>query len=114
MGFSDTVTGLVDRFKPSNKLTSFSGIGSGNQGIVSFEEDVSSPPMRLQRTRNPSTITPQLITSFSQMIVSKPMIVFRVTQIFFNFIAMACFASVASFQAKWKVGPCTPHFETPF
>ena len=41
------------------------------------------------------------------MIVSKPMIVFRVSQAFLNFIAMACFASVASFQAKWKVGPCT-------
>lgn len=37
------------------------------------------------------------------------MIVFRVLQIFFDFIAMACFASVASFQAKWKVGPCTSH-----
>jgi CDP-diglyceride synthetase len=41
------------------------------------------------------------------MIVSKPMIVFHVSQVFFNFIAMACFASVASFQAKWEVGPCT-------
>lgn len=35
------------------------------------------------------------------------MIVFHVSQAFFNFIAMACFASVASFQAKWDVGPCT-------
>ena len=42
MGFSDTVAGLVDRLKPSTKSTSFSGIGSGNQGIVSFEDDVSS------------------------------------------------------------------------
>ena len=42
MGFSDTVAGLVDRLKPSSKPTSFSGIGSGNQGIVSFEDDVSS------------------------------------------------------------------------
>ncbi|KAJ7510334.1 hypothetical protein B0H11DRAFT_1184400 [Mycena galericulata] len=39
------------------------------------------------------------------MIVSKPMIVFHTSQIFFNFIAMCCFASVAAFQAKWKVGP---------
>ncbi|KAJ3481909.1 hypothetical protein NLJ89_g12175 [Agrocybe chaxingu] len=39
------------------------------------------------------------------MIVSKPTIVFHASQIFFNFIAMCCFASVASFQAKWKVGP---------
>ena len=35
------------------------------------------------------------------------MIVARVSQAFFDFIAMACFASVASFQAKWDVGPCT-------
>lgn len=40
------------------------------------------------------------------MIVSKPTIVFHSSQIFFNFLAMACFASVASFQAKWGVGPC--------
>lgn len=40
------------------------------------------------------------------MIVSKPTIVFHTSQIFFNFLAMACFASVASFQAKWNVGPC--------
>jgi hypothetical protein len=55
MGFSDTVTGLVDRLKPSNKLNSFSGIGSGNQGIVSFEEDVSSLPVD-----NAPAITPRL------------------------------------------------------
>src|SRR6267154_1928135 len=40
------------------------------------------------------------------MIVSKPAIIFHISQIFFNFLAMACFASVASFQAKWKIGPC--------
>ncbi|KAF9452336.1 hypothetical protein P691DRAFT_661155 [Macrolepiota fuliginosa MF-IS2] len=39
------------------------------------------------------------------MIVPKPAIVFHTSQIFFNFLCMACFASVASFQAKWKVGP---------
>jgi len=39
------------------------------------------------------------------MIVSKPAIVFHTIQIFFSFLAMACFASVAGFQAKWKVGP---------
>ncbi|KAF5382012.1 hypothetical protein D9615_004185 [Tricholomella constricta] len=39
------------------------------------------------------------------MIVSKPTIVFHSSQIFFNFLAMACFASVAAFQARWKVGP---------
>ena len=41
------------------------------------------------------------------MIVSKPTIVAHSSQIFFNLIAMACFAGVASFQAKWGVGPCT-------
>ena len=45
MGFSDTITGLVDRLKPTNKPTSFSGIGSGNQGARSFEDDVSSLPL---------------------------------------------------------------------
>ncbi len=30
----------------------------------------------------------------------------HVLQIVFNFLAMCCFASVASFQAKWHVGPC--------
>jgi len=39
------------------------------------------------------------------MIVSKPAIVFYASQIFFNFLAMACFASVAGFQAHWSVGP---------
>ncbi|TRM64944.1 hypothetical protein BD626DRAFT_490413 [Schizophyllum amplum] len=39
------------------------------------------------------------------MIVSKPTIVFHASQVFFNFLAMACFASVAAFQAKWGVGP---------
>ncbi|CCL98395.1 uncharacterized protein FIBRA_00390 [Fibroporia radiculosa] len=39
------------------------------------------------------------------MIVSKPAIIFHASQSFFNFLAMCCFASVASFQAKWKVGP---------
>lgn len=39
------------------------------------------------------------------MIISKPAIVFHSSQIFFNFLAMCCFASVAAFQAKWGVGP---------
>ncbi|KAF9267690.1 hypothetical protein L218DRAFT_641171 [Marasmius fiardii PR-910] len=39
------------------------------------------------------------------MIISKPAIVFHTSQIFFNFLAMACFASVASFQGKYGVGP---------
>ena len=40
------------------------------------------------------------------MIVSKPAIVCHASEIFFSFLAMCCFASVASFQAKWGVGPC--------
>ena len=43
------------------------------------------------------------------MIVPKTTIVFHASQVFFNFLAMCCFASVAAFQAKWKVGPCTYH-----
>ncbi|EJD06666.1 uncharacterized protein FOMMEDRAFT_144613 [Fomitiporia mediterranea MF3/22] len=39
------------------------------------------------------------------MIVSKPAIIFHASQAFFNFLAMCCFASVASFQGKWGVGP---------
>src|SRR4051812_27941512 len=40
------------------------------------------------------------------MIVPKSAIVFFTAQIFFSFLAMCCFAGVASFQAKWGVGPC--------
>jgi len=39
------------------------------------------------------------------LIISKPAIVFHAFQIFFVFLAMCCFAAVASFQAKWGVGP---------
>ncbi|KAH8117762.1 hypothetical protein DFH11DRAFT_1570516 [Phellopilus nigrolimitatus] len=39
------------------------------------------------------------------MIVSKPAVILHSSQAFFNFLAMCCFASVASFQAKWDVGP---------
>ncbi|KAH9974837.1 hypothetical protein BJV74DRAFT_863305 [Russula compacta] len=39
------------------------------------------------------------------MIVSKPAIVFHTSQIFFSFLAMCCFASVAGFQAHFKIGP---------
>ncbi|KAI0292154.1 hypothetical protein BC826DRAFT_1020304 [Russula brevipes] len=39
------------------------------------------------------------------MIVSKPAIVCHSSQIFFSFLAMCCFASVASFQARFHVGP---------
>lgn len=45
------------------------------------------------------------IASFEdEMPLSKPAIVFYACQIFFSFLAMCCFASVASFQAKWKIG----------
>ncbi|EPQ54314.1 hypothetical protein GLOTRDRAFT_116863 [Gloeophyllum trabeum ATCC 11539] len=53
------------------------GIGNGH-GMASFEDD---------------------------MIVSKPAIIFHASQVFFNFLAMACFASVAAFQARFHVGP---------
>lgn len=51
--------------------------------------------------------TTRRLTRLLQMIVSKPMIVFHTSQIFFNFLAMCCFASVAAFQAKWHIGPCS-------
>lgn len=41
-----------------------------------------------------------------QMIVSKPAIVFHVSQVFFNFLAMCTMAGAAAFQQKWHVGPC--------
>ncbi|TFK28191.1 hypothetical protein FA15DRAFT_665687 [Coprinopsis marcescibilis] len=61
---------------PSTTLAG--GIGNGGHGMVPFDDN---------------------------MIVSKPVIVAHATQIFFNFLAMCCFAAVASFQAKWGVGP---------
>ena len=33
---------------------------------------------------------------------------FHSIQAFLNFIAMACFAKVADFQARWGIGPCEP------
>ncbi|KAG6910106.1 hypothetical protein DXG01_013159 [Tephrocybe rancida] len=77
MGFLDGITDLAARITPSkSSKPAPAGIGHGH-GMV-FEDN---------------------------MIVSKPAIVFHASQIFFNFLAMACFASVAAFQAKWKVGP---------
>jgi hypothetical protein len=40
------------------------------------------------------------------MIISKPAIVYHSLEAFFSFLAMACFASIASFQAHFNVGPC--------
>ncbi|KAH9945477.1 uncharacterized protein BXZ73DRAFT_38409 [Epithele typhae] len=48
---------------------------------------------------------PPLWTLWIWMIVSKPAIIFHVSQVFFNFLAMATMAGAAAFQAKWKVGP---------
>ncbi|KAL4247963.1 hypothetical protein ABKN59_008937 [Abortiporus biennis] len=79
MTFMDTLQSTVSRVLPEKKnsipLQASGGIGSGH---VPFEDD---------------------------MIVSKPTIVFHASQIFFNFLAMCCFASAAAFQAKWHVGP---------
>jgi hypothetical protein len=41
------------------------------------------------------------------MIVSKATIILHTVQIFFNFLAMACFASLAGFQSHWGIGVCT-------
>ncbi|KAL5503901.1 hypothetical protein ACEPAH_7972 [Sanghuangporus vaninii] len=50
-------------------------------------------------------LVPIVFVLWLWMIISKPAIIFYGSQAFFNFIAMCCFASVASFQAKWDVGP---------
>jgi len=39
------------------------------------------------------------------MIVSKPAIICHTSQAFFGFLAMCCFAGVASFQAHYNIGP---------
>jgi RsiW-degrading membrane proteinase PrsW (M82 family) len=72
----DGLTRVLPAKSPSNNAMS-GGIGGGH-GMVPFQDD---------------------------MIVSKPTIVFHLSQVFFNFLAMACFASVASFQARFKIGP---------
>ncbi|KAG0697364.1 hypothetical protein DFH29DRAFT_1071650 [Suillus ampliporus] len=80
MSFIETLQNGLDRMLPQRTKSSVVppvGIGNG-RGMVNYEDD---------------------------MIISKPAIIFHISQIFFNFLAMACFASVASFQAKWKVGP---------
>ncbi|KAI0315556.1 hypothetical protein OF83DRAFT_1131558 [Amylostereum chailletii] len=83
MSFLDRLKDGVSRVIPDKHSstpvsTSVSGgIGNG-RGAMGFEDD---------------------------MIVSKPAIVFHSSQVFFNFLAMCCFASVAAFQAKWNVGP---------
>ncbi|KAL0063677.1 hypothetical protein AAF712_009369 [Marasmius tenuissimus] len=79
MSFLDRVKDGITKITPSGRPSKSSfGAGVGSGGHVGFEDD---------------------------MIISKPAIVFHTSQIFFNFLAMACFASVASFQAKWGVGP---------
>ncbi|KAJ4487456.1 hypothetical protein C8R41DRAFT_896210 [Lentinula lateritia] len=82
MDFLDSLKDGIKKMTPgsSNKAPAgFGGAGGiSSSGALGFEDD---------------------------MIISKPAIVFHVSQIFFNFLAMACFASVAAFQAKWGVGP---------
>ncbi|KAG5642061.1 hypothetical protein DXG03_003733 [Asterophora parasitica] len=81
MGVLDSISDLASRFSPAKLAPKqhgmAAGIGHGGNAIA-FDDN---------------------------MIVSKPTIVFHASQIFFNFLAMACFASVASFQSKWKIGP---------
>lgn len=79
MSLFDTIQNAAMRVLPEKKPslpTQPSGIGSG--GMVPFEDD---------------------------MIVSKPAIVFHVSQVFFNFLAMCTMAGAAAFQQKWHVGP---------
>jgi hypothetical protein len=83
MDFLDTVKEGIRKVIPSGSSKKappgFGGTGGiSSSGAIGFEDD---------------------------MIISKPAIVFHISQIFFNFLAMACFAGVAAFQAKWHVGP---------
>ncbi|KAG1723365.1 uncharacterized protein EDB91DRAFT_1173052 [Suillus paluster] len=80
MPFMETLQNGLDRVLPRRtKSSAVPPVGIGNgRGMVNYEDD---------------------------MIISKPAIIFHISQIFFNFLAMACFASVASFQATWKIGP---------
>jgi hypothetical protein len=78
MPLLDLISDFASKLAPSKHAKpTGGGIGSGH-GMVPIDDD---------------------------MIVSKPTIVLHASQIFFNFLAMACFASVASFQAHWGVGP---------
>ncbi|KAI0350032.1 hypothetical protein OH77DRAFT_1431424 [Trametes cingulata] len=82
MPFLDTIQNAALKVLPEKKPTlpmpaSTTG-GIGSAGVVPFEDD---------------------------MIVSKPAIVFYVSQAFFNFLAMCCMAAISAFQAKWGVGP---------
>jgi hypothetical protein len=83
MPFMDVLQDGLERVLPQRKKSAVvstsisSRIGNGH-GMVRYEDD---------------------------MIISKPAIIFHTSQIFFNFLSMALFASVASFQAKWHVGP---------
>ncbi|OAX34495.1 hypothetical protein K503DRAFT_851592 [Rhizopogon vinicolor AM-OR11-026] len=80
MPFIEALQNGLDRVLPrktKSNVVPAVGIGNG-RGMVNYEDD---------------------------MIISKPAIIFHTSQIFFNFLAMACFASVASFQAKWNIGP---------
>ncbi|KAF8340394.1 uncharacterized protein EI90DRAFT_3285804 [Cantharellus anzutake] len=55
--------------------------------------------------RKPIGQGPGMVPFDDEMPISKPAIIFHASQMFFAFLAMCCFASVASFQAKWNVGP---------
>ncbi|KAF9533727.1 hypothetical protein CPB83DRAFT_844444 [Crepidotus variabilis] len=79
MGLMDTFSEYAAKLAPSKTSKPLGGgIGPGGHGMVHPGDD---------------------------MIVSKPTIVFHSCQIFFNFLALCCYASVASFQAKFGVGP---------
>ncbi|KAF7375138.1 hypothetical protein MSAN_00400200 [Mycena sanguinolenta] len=114
----DGINAILPAPKPKRRSTipPVQGIGNVGVGHAPFEDDKaiwmsSTSDQLIFLAVLPFAWTFWLwtrrLTRFSllQMIVSKPMIVFHTSQIFFNFLAMCCFASVAAFQAKWHIGP---------
>jgi len=75
--------------------------------FISIIPQKSSPPRMPPPPSGFGTVGGAGTARFEEddMIISKPAIVFHSSQAFFNFLAMCCFAAVASFQAKWHVGP---------
>ena len=78
---------------PKKDTMPLSGVGHG----VHNPDDVSSMIVNLPPRSSPNAI--------QDMIISKPAIVFHAIEIFFTFLAMACFAATAAFETQWGIAP---------